>query len=124
MWIDETIEDFGRTLRIPGLRLNNEGVVSLAFEKKGTLFLERAAEGIIIYLTKELSSPNTRILTKSLSMCHFREGLPFLVNAGLKGDNQLVFSARIPAREFSLPVLEKAVDLLSRLHEEISEENV
>ena len=43
------------------------------------------------------------------------------MQAGLQDESQLVFLARLPVREVTLPELEQALDLLTRLHDRCAE---
>jgi type III secretion system chaperone SycN len=121
MFVEETLRDFGRSLGISGLGLNPHGVVNLKFEARGTLYIEPAEETVFIYMSRETFNPDKEMLSRALSLCHYREALPFPVHTALGGDQQLIFLLTVSARDFSLPVLEKAIDLLTRLHRKVSE---
>lgn len=121
MFVEETIKAFGRSLGIAGLGLNPQGVVKLKFEASGNLYIEPAEETVFIYLSKETLNPGKEMLSRALSLCHYREGLPFPVYTALGGDRRLIFLLPMASRTFSLPLLEKAIDLLTRLHRKISE---
>ena len=121
-WVDDTIRDFGLGMGMEDLSFNEEGLLCLAFETMGTLFLEYNREDITIYLVREYPPHETAIAGRALSLCHYRQGLPFVMNAALRGDNLLVFSALVPENDFSLPVLERAVDLLAEQHRKVMEE--
>lgn len=122
-WIDETIMEFGAGMGIENLSLGPSGVVCLDIETMGTLFIEQADEDMLIYLVRRFPQYADEIYAKALTLCHYREALSFAVHAAFKGDDQLVFLARMPGEDFSLPVLEQAIDLLNRLHDSVFEES-
>ncbi|MFO1349149.1 MAG: type III secretion chaperone SycN [Gammaproteobacteria bacterium] len=119
-WIDDTLHDFGRALGIAGLRLNDSAVASLVFERRGALFIERATDVVLVYLARQTPSHDSARLERALGITHYREGHPLPIHAGLLGDDTLVFLARLEERAFSLPVLERTVELLSELHDRVA----
>ena len=56
----------------------------------------------------------------ALRHAHYGEGHPLPIQAGLLGEDTLVLLARVEERAFSLPALEKAVALLTELHDRIA----
>lgn len=123
-WVDDTIRDFGRGMGMEDLALNHNGLLCLDFEALGSLFIEQAEEAVLVYLVRELPRHDTVNLQRALALCHYREGLPFAVNVAFREENHLVFIARVPENDFSLPTLEKSIDLLTKLHQKVLEGNV
>ena len=121
-WVEDTIRDFGRGMGVENLSFNNEGFLCLDIETLGSLFIERIEEAVIVYLAREIPQHVTGILGKALALCHYREGLPFAVNAAFREENLLIFSVRLSENEVSLPVLERAVDLIMEQHRKVKEE--
>jgi len=119
-WIDDAIHRFGQNLGIGDLGFSTDGVLCMSFEKRGTLFIEKADEDILVYLVREANLHADGVFLNALASCHYREGLPFSVNPGFKEENQLAFIARIPETEFSLPALETALETLTHLHDTLS----
>ncbi len=124
-WVDDVIRDFGRGMGFPELHLDEQGVVTLAFEKRGTLFIEKVEEGstisLLIYLARSLSTHHTDYLSQALRLCHFQEGHALPIYAGLKDDTTLVLLTRLTDHEFTLPRLENAVELLTQLHQQLAQ---
>lgn len=119
-WIEQTITDFGHSVGIDALSLNDAGVVMLTFERLGTLFIERREMELLVYLVRELTHPTAATFRAALEACHYRHQHPFPVQAGLRGDRHLVFLARLPAADFILPNLERTVALLDQIHNGIT----
>lgn len=122
-WVDDTIRDFGRGMGMEDLALNNSGLLCLDFEALGSLFIEQAEEAVLVYLVREMPRHDTLNLQRAMTLCHYREGLPFAVNAAFREENHLVFIARVSENDFSLPTLERAIDLLTKLHQKVLEGN-
>jgi len=115
----EALAEFGRSLGIEGLGWPPSGVLTVRFETRGTLFLEDRGDFIFVYLVREIdpAAEIGPILQKALLACHYREGLPFTVQAGLRGDSSLVFLVRLDSREVTLPALDRVLGLLTDLQE-------
>jgi len=117
-WTDATLADFGRQLGIDGLAFGPGGFVQFDWRDGAVLGIHRGSEDVSIYLVRQLDYDRPPVLRRALQLCDWRNGWPFAVQAGLRGDAELVFSARLPERDFTLPALEQAVELLGRLHEQ------
>ena len=117
-WIDQTVEDFGRSLGIDRLGFTATPVIQLAFDRTGTLVLERAGGAVVVYLARRLPLPlSSGLGSRALELCHPRHGHPFAYAAGFRGDDTLIFLVRIPETEFTLPTLQRAFDGLVQLHD-------
>lgn len=116
-WIDDALHDFGRNMGIAGLGFDGNAVAGLAFERRGALFVERAGDAVLVYLARQAPDRDGAWLERALRCTHYREGHPLPIQAGLLGDDTLVFLARVEERGFSLPALEKTVTLLTELHD-------
>lgn len=120
-WVEQTVAEFGRGLGIDGLRFNEQGVVTLATERMGTLFIERAEQAVLVYLVQPLDRASGEAYARALDACHWRHNHPFVVSAGLRQETGLLFAVRLTESEFDLPTLERAISLLDELHREVRE---
>ena len=118
-WVEQTISEFGASVGIDALSLNDAGVVTLQFEQLGTLYIERRNEEILIYLVRDVEHPDAALFRRVLSCCHHQHHHPFPVHAGLRGETSIVFLIRMPEADFILPNLERAMNLLDQLHSEV-----
>ncbi len=119
-WVEQTISEFGNSVGIDALSLNDAGIVTLQFERLGALYIERREAELLVYLVRELSHPDADTFREALLVCHHQRRHPFPIHAGLRGENHLVLLARIPETDFILPNLESAIHLLDQMHGEIS----
>ena len=117
-WIDDTIRDFGRGMGME-LALDERGVLQLAFERMGTLGFERAKEGVLVYLRRLLEHPGADTYRRALQVCHYSENPLFPVQPALQADGGLLFAIYVPAADFQMPTLERAVAFLDLLHNEV-----
>ncbi|HOB61137.1 MAG TPA: type III secretion chaperone SycN [Candidatus Competibacteraceae bacterium] len=117
------LTEFGQSLGLTDFRWPDAGMAAFAFDARGTLYLEERDEVLLVYLVRPLD-PHRRspeLLKSALRLCHYRQQWPYVVQAGLQDESQLVFLARLPVREVTLPELEQALDLLTRLHDRCAE---
>jgi type III secretion system chaperone SycN len=120
-WVDEALADFGRTLGIANLRFPGDGPVRLEFDRQGSLYFEPLEGQLLAYLVRPLDRPEAEFLGRALDLCHWRHHHAFPVSAGLHAERELTFAVRVPEREFTLPTIERVVDLLGRLHDSVTE---
>jgi type III secretion system chaperone SycN len=115
MSADIAVREFGRSLGIPGLGFNQNGVVRLNFERTGSLSIEHDDKGTMLYLARPVDRFKAGALERALGLCHFERIDRLRPGAGLTGDGALVFWVRLEAADLS--VLQEAFDLLRRLHD-------
>ena len=80
-WVDEALDDFGRGMGFENLSFNEQSVVALDFERAGRFFVERAADRIVVYLARDRDLAAEGLPARALGLCHYDQGLPFVVNA-------------------------------------------
>jgi type III secretion system chaperone SycN len=119
-WVDDALREFGQSMGLPNLAFSERGVVRLSIGRMGRLGLERQSSEVLIFLLRTIPVGNGKLLRKALTLCHYSEGHPFVVQTGLKGDDQLIFLLRIPEREFTVQAIEQSIELLDRLHASIA----
>ncbi|HVJ68525.1 MAG TPA: CesT family type III secretion system chaperone [Caulifigura sp.] len=120
-WVDDALASFGRSLGFNDLRFRGQGPVSLEFDRLGTLFFEPQDGHILTYVVRKLDRPDAEFYARALDISHWRHHHAFPVSAGLHGETELTFAVRISESEFTLPTIERAVDLLGQLHDAVSE---
>jgi type III secretion system chaperone SycN len=118
-WIDQAVRDFGYGMGIADLAFEGDGPVCLDFERRGRLCIERVPEAVLVHLTRRLEHPPPDLFRRALEACHYEAGHPLPVQAGLHGEDGLVLLTRIKDGDVSLPVLERAFDLLTQLHQRL-----
>lgn len=129
-WVDDAVAAFGRDMGLASLRLPEQGAVELAFERRGTLALERAAaaeggvavagEDLLLYLWRDRPHAGPERLARALAACHWRHDRSPPVRAGASGD-RLVLLLRFAAREVTPGAIAQGFDRLARLMDELDE---
>lgn len=120
-WVEQTVAEFGRGLGLDRLEFNPQGVVTLATERMGTLFIERVDGAVLVYLVQPLDRASAESYARALDACHWRHNHPFQVSAGLRQETGLLFAVRVIESDFDLPTLERVISLLDELHREVRE---
>lgn len=118
-WVEDTLRTFGESIQINDLDFNHNGVVCLNIEKTGTLYLEKGDDTVRIYLSREKQPYETDYAARALSAVHYRENLPFPITAAMRDDNTLIFIAVIPESDFSPPNLDRILEILTQLHDNV-----
>ena len=127
-WVDDAVAAFGRDMGMAGLRLPADGAVELAFERRGTLALERSGgdgdgrvgDDLLVYLTRARPHGGPERLAKALALCHWRHDRAPPVQAGAK-DDHLVLLLRLKAREVTPEAIAQGFDRLVRLMDELEQ---
>ena len=119
-WVEDTLRQLGRTIGIDDLAFNAQGVCCLSLQKSGDLYIEKREGEVFVYLARRIPYLDERVMERALSLCHFRNTRSLPVVAGLKGDDELIFLTRRRAEELTLPVLEEAIRLVKKLHDEVN----
>jgi type III secretion system chaperone SycN len=117
-WISSTFDEFGRILGIDGLAPGRDGGLVLAVGER-QLGFQVLDDAVVVMLAAGLPQGEApAIKCRALGLCHRRHGWSLPVRAGLTRDGRLVFLVRVPTRQFQLPLLEQAYDLMGRLHQQ------
>ena len=117
-WISSTFNEFGRILGIDGLVPGRDGGLALTIGQRQLAF--QVLDDTVVVLLAARLPPGDALAVKcrALGLCHRRHGWSLPVRAGLARDGRLVFLVRVPGRQFQLPLLEQAYDLMNRLHQQ------
>ena len=118
----DLLSAFGQALGLADFRWPADGLAAFAFDQRGLLSLEVIDQTLLVYLSRDcdLRSDARTPLAAALRLCHYRQRWPFTVQCALREESQLVFLIRLPLATVTLPELEQALDLLTRLHEQVA----
>ncbi|WP_257279841.1 hypothetical protein [Endozoicomonas sp. ISHI1] len=120
-WRDEVVSDIGRGVGIDGLSFGTSGVISIEFESEKTLYLETQEEGVLIYMVQGLSRFDAcKSLVHALRKCHYTQSLALPLQAGLKGEEELVWLIHLNNEQFSRPTVESAIETIVRQSEQLA----
>ena len=122
MDISSLIQEFGKSLGIDHLALNQEGNLCLEFEEMGTLNIEHGNDQALISLSRTIPPYQKGISEKALRLCHFTHGPEIPVHPALMGEDQLFFVIKAAETELSLPFLEQSMTILNSYHRQILNE--
>jgi len=117
--IDAVINQFGDTMGIKELALNEEGILQLSFENAGELFLEKADNDILMYLLKKVEYTSANLFWSALSLCYGQESYPFKVNPICSRDNHIGFCIRHSENSFTLQSINQSIEFLTELHRKL-----
>ena len=117
-WLNSTIQAFGEGMQIQDFHLNEQGVASLRFETGVVLSFEYALDSLSI--TFQVPSQDTPELMKRLLIYTQPERQPnFRLRVGyLAKKSMALFTARMPAREATLPAITSVFNELWRMAED------
>jgi len=116
MMLEQTLNEFGRRMGLPGLTLGAGGLAALDVQHMGRLHLERYDRGteteLLIYLARAVPAHDRDIAGRILELTHYRHPRSFALSAGIHNDQALVL-IRLPERQVTVSNVEKAVLLLA-----------
>jgi type III secretion system chaperone SycN len=121
-WVDDLLEEFGRSLGMQDLRLREDGKLVLDMERLGTLAVELVGlrqDEVAVSLCRRIEMPSAPAWVRALELCHYRSPAPWPVRCGWSGPGNLVFAVVLDRFEFTLPHLNQAIDWLDGLHRQM-----
>ena len=111
-WIQQAISDFGDSLGIENLALDENDSVELTLdsgERVGIVHLgDMADQEMLVYAGAPLRFDPLLQMERALQLANARYGVLPAVQTAIN-NNLLILSIRLPAREFDLPALDEAV---------------
>ena len=121
-WVNNAIDNFCESAGLES-SFETTGRIQLLFEQSGLLNIEIVREDLLLFLTRNLDwHQRDKCQYHALKLCSYEHGWPFLIRAGMLGEESLVMTAAIPLNDVTLPTIEQAFNLLSRLHDEIADQ--
>jgi type III secretion system chaperone SycN len=121
-WVNDTIREFGFSIGLPDLALNDRGRLDLdlpAHAKLRVTYLgDHPIPEVILSRGEVCHYPSLEILKKALQMSDFRHSSNWPTQTGIS-DQHLWISIRIPERAFVFNGLERAILELKMLHENL-----
>lgn len=120
-WVQDTVAAFGRQMGLPDLSFGDDGVMQLQLQSGGLLVVEKVRRGladeVLVYLGRPLGFEGADLQRRALMQAHCATAQALPVQVAVRGEAPealLLMLLRLPARDFTLPALEHAVDYLGR----------
>lgn len=118
-WVDDAVLAFGRGMGVPRLALPEQGAIEVAFERRGSFYLERSGEDVLLYLRRRYPFAPPALLRRLLDGTHWRQNRPFIVRSAMR-DDDIVLLIRLEPREITLDRLERAFAYLNQMHDQLN----
>lgn len=117
--IQSVISEFGKKNGIKNLTFSEDRLIKLGIEGVGDLYVEEFESDVIVMLVKELEKTSLDVILKALTLCHYRQRNIFIASAALFEANKLVFSIHFSREDFTKMNLDKSIEFLHKLHEQM-----
>lgn len=112
-WRDQVIAEVGQAMGVQGLDFSH-GVIQLAFEQRGQLFIEAQPSGVLFYLTRMLPRHERfEHLVWALHQAHYSRSPRYRLQPGLKGDVELFLCIFLDNEDFDRPNIEAVIQSLA-----------
>ena len=121
-WKDEVIADVGRGMGVEGLDFSGSGVIKFAFERRGDLYIESREDGVLFYLTRQISRHDCLdILTQALKGCHYSQTIKFPLQVGLQGEDDLYLCSFLENESFNRPNIEGVMEMIGEQFDKLTD---
>ncbi|MDR1907195.1 MAG: hypothetical protein LBQ03_03215 [Puniceicoccales bacterium] len=110
--ITETLTHMGKKMGFPDFTTNAHGILHLSITNIGELFIDIQQSSIFLYLLNAFPVLNFKLISTAYLFCEEKAKYNFITNPVLQGEDMLGFAIKIRKEDFSLVVLEGAVNQL------------
>lgn len=118
-WVDTVIEDFGRQIGVPDLRLHSDHRLRLAADDGSSIGIISLPEiplpELVVYLARPITYLNFAHLRSALQVPHFRNAHIWPLQVAASG-KEIFIAVRIPQRSISLSTINHSIKLLKNMH--------
>jgi hypothetical protein len=118
-WVNDTIRDFGISIGLPELMLNERGILDLDLPNEARLRIAHLAHlpvpEVVLSRLETMFYPTPSLLTELLKLNDFRNSSEWPIQTAIN-DRELCISVRIPERAFVMNVMEQAFLSLKNSH--------
>lgn len=125
MRVNETIQEFGKTIGVNALTVNKHGVVHMEIDNIGDLFIDErdkddeSKHSVYIYLLRIYDFSTEKLYKNAMFLCLDNIGLEYTVNPVLRNDNALGFLIKHRAEDFTMQSLSKSIDILQDMQDRL-----
>lgn len=121
-WINDTMRDFGNSIGLPELTLNDRGILDLDLPNDRRLRIAHLHQlpvpEVVLSRSQSLFYPQHSVLSALLKLNDFRNSTEWTVQTALS-ERELFIAVRIPERSFVVNVMEQAFAALQYIHTNI-----
>ncbi len=123
MIIDLELKEFGNSIGLQNLHLNDQGCIKFELENNRTIYIEKSQKEIFFFILKtyELSPLPYLLYTKALAMCNNQISYPFPIQAIAKSDNNIGFFLKIEDEHCDQPTIYKIFKFLIKCSETLDD---
>jgi type III secretion system chaperone SycN len=118
-WVNDTIRDFGISIGLPELMLNERGILDLDLPNEARLRIAHLAHlpvpEVVLSRSETIFYPTSSMLTELLKLNDFRNSSEWPIQTAIN-DHELCISVRIPERSFVVNAMEQAISSLQNIH--------
>ncbi len=118
-WVNDTIRDFGISIGLPDLMVNEHGILDLDLPNEARLRIAHLAHlavpEVVLSRSETMFYPAPARLTELLKLNDFRNSSEWPIQTAIN-DHELCISVRIPERAFVMNVMEQAFLSLKNSH--------
>jgi hypothetical protein len=110
--IAETLAHMGQKMGFQNFTTNAHGILHLAIENTGELFIDVQRSHIFLYLLHSFPVLNFKLMAAACIFCEEKAKHPFVANPVLRDEDALGFAIKIRKEHFSPVSLEGAINQL------------
>lgn len=118
-WVNDTIRDFGNSIGLPELMLNERGILELDLPNEARLRIAHLAHlpvpEVVLSRSETVFYPTSAMLAELLKLNDFRNSSEWPIQTAIN-DRDLCISVRIPERAFVMNVMEQAFLSIKNFH--------
>jgi len=114
-----TLKEFSHQIGVEETHFKTGQTASFQFTEKGTLFVERIGDQMLVYLMRPIERIRKDHLIKALQLSHHTNHRPFFVRVSLRHKNQIVAMIKMHKNDFDLIAFEKIIKTLNAFHDQI-----
>jgi hypothetical protein len=118
-WVNETIRDFGISIGLPELMLNERGILDLDLPNEARLRIAHLTylpvPEVVLSRSETRFYPTSAMLAELLKLNDFRNSSEWPIQTAIS-DHELCISVRIPERSFVVNAMEQALSSLQKIH--------
>jgi type III secretion system chaperone SycN len=118
--LEDVVAQFAAELGMGRVAVDAAAPAVFRFERSGRLFVEPRDARILVYLEGQEPVRDRRELIAALAACALQHRWAMPVRPGLAANDRLVFGVALEERDFTLPALHDALDLLIRVHTSVA----